>query len=192
MTKPQTGFWHFLWAAVANQGQTGSIIPSQRFLVDKMIAPVPRDFAGQIVELGPGSGPLTLRLAERCPRARILACEVNPMLARVCQENLSAAGLEKRVDMVLDSAEKVLERICSHVSRRPEFIISGIPLGNLSREETAMLVDKIAEALAPGGMYVQFQYSLIDRKTIRARFPALRTVPAFLNFPPAFVYYARK
>jgi phospholipid N-methyltransferase len=192
MTKLQTGFWHFLWAALAKQGQTGSIIPSQRFLVEKMIAPVPRDFAGQVVELGPGSGPLTVRLAARCPRARILACEVNPMLARVCQENLSAAGLEKRVELVLDSAENVLSRMSEHLSSRPEFIVSGIPLGNLKRQETMALIDKIAEALAPRGMFIQFQYSLIDRKTIRARFPSLRTVPAFLNFPPAFVYYARK
>jgi hypothetical protein len=33
---------------------------------------------------------------------------------------------------------------------------------------------------------------LLDRKKIRIRFPNLRTVPEFLNFPPAFVYYARK
>ena len=69
---------------------------------------------------------------------------------------------------------------------------AGIPLGNLKREETVALVDKIGEALAPGGMYIQFQYSLIARRKIHAKFPRLRTAPAFLNFPPAFVYYARK
>jgi len=192
MTKTRTGFWHFLWAALANHVQTGSIVPSQRFLVEKMIAPVPRNFTGQIVELGPGSGPLTMRLAAKCPRARILACEVNPTLARICRGNLVAAGLDKRVDVVLDSAENVLSKISEHVPRRPDFIISGIPLGNLKREETVALVDKIGEALAPGGMYIQFQYSLIDRRKIHAKFPRLRTAPAFLNFPPAFVYYARK
>ena len=76
----------------------------QRFLVKKMAAPVPRGYDGQIVELGPGSGPLTLRLAARCPKARILACEVNPTLARICHENLVAAKLDKRVEIVVDFA----------------------------------------------------------------------------------------
>ena len=40
-------------------------------------------------------------------------------------------------------------------------------------------------------MYIQFQYSLMDRKKIQKRFASLRTVPVLLNFPPAVVYYAR-
>jgi phospholipid N-methyltransferase len=41
-------------------------------------------------------------------------------------------------------------------------------------------------------MYIQFQHSLLDRKKIRTSFSNLRTVPAFLNFPPAVVYYAHR
>jgi phospholipid N-methyltransferase len=54
------------------------------------------------------------------------------------------------------------------------------------------LVGAISRALAPGGMYIQFQYSLIDRKKIKANFSRLTTVPVLLNFPPAVVYYAQK
>jgi phospholipid N-methyltransferase len=190
MARSQSGFWHFLWAGIAKGVQTGSIVPSQKHLVRRMIAPVPKGYAGRIIELGPGSGPLTVRLAARCPNARILACEINPTLARICRENLTAAGLEGRVEVVVERAEKVLEDIAKE-GGRPDFVISGIPLGNLKREDTLALVERIRDSLAPGGMYIQFQYSLIDRKTIRSRFPRLRTVPAFLNFPPAFVYYAR-
>src|SRR4051794_38454285 len=59
------------------QQQVGAIVPSTRFLVDRMISPVPEDYRGQIIELGAGSGALTLRLAARCSQARILACEIN-------------------------------------------------------------------------------------------------------------------
>jgi phospholipid N-methyltransferase len=54
------------------------------------------------------------------------------------------------------------------------------------------IIDAVNRALVPGGMYIQFQYSLLDRKRIRTRFQSLRTVPALLNFPPAVVYYAQK
>ena len=41
-------------------------------------------------------------------------------------------------------------------------------------------------------MYIQFQYSLLDRKRVRSRFKLLRTVPVLLNIPPAVVYYAQR
>ena len=72
-----------------------------------------------------------------------------------------------------------------------DYVVSGIPLGNLGREQTLALIDKISRSLRAGGMYIQFQYSLMDRQKIRERFSSLRTVPVFLNLPPAVVYYAR-
>ena len=50
----------------------------------------------------------------------------------------------------------------------------------------------IHQTLGEGGMFIQFQHSLLDRKKIRTRFSILRIVPVFLNFPPAVVYYARR
>jgi phospholipid N-methyltransferase len=72
------------------------------------------------------------------------------------------------------------------------FVLSGIPLGNLHRDRVTAIIDAVSRALVPGGMYIQFQYSLMDRKRIRTRFQTLRTVPVFLNIPPAVVYYAQK
>ncbi len=192
MSKTLASYWRFLLAAVFHQGQTGSVIPSQRFLINQMIAPVPADYRGQILELGAGTGALTRRLAARCPRAHIVACEINPLLARDLELGLPAFVLSGRVEVIRDSAEHLLDGLSRKGIRSPDFILSGIPLGNLGRERVLSLVAAIGRALAPGGMYIQFQYSLIDRKKIKTHFARLRTVPAFLNFPPAFVYYAQK
>jgi phosphatidylethanolamine/phosphatidyl-N-methylethanolamine N-methyltransferase len=192
MTKTFATYWNFLWSGLLNHVQTGSVCPSQRFLIAKMISPVPTDYRGQILELGPGTGALTTRLAARCPQARILACEINPMFARNCRQQFSAKGLSDRIKVVCSSAEQLLTKMVNSNEPRPDFVMSGIPLGNLERAHVADLVGRIHDCLAPGGLYIQFQYSLIDRKTISARFPKLRTAPAFLNFPPAFVYFARK
>jgi phosphatidylethanolamine/phosphatidyl-N-methylethanolamine N-methyltransferase len=192
MTKTVATYWNFLWAGLLNHVQTGSVCPSQRFLIAKMIAPVPKSYRGQILELGPGTGAVTTRLAERCPGARILACEINPLFARNCRQDFASKGLSERVKVVCGSAERLLGKMAQNIAEKPDFIISGIPLGNLERRLVADLVGRIHECLAVGGLYIQFQYSLIDRETIRTRFPKLRTAPAFLNFPPAFVYYARK
>lgn len=182
----------FLRAGLLKHGQTGGLVPSQRFLIARMIAPVPAGYRGRIIELGAGTGALTLRLADRCPGARILACEINPTLARASQESLTMAGHSGRVEVVSTSAEHLLSQLGQHGMETSGFVISGIPLGNLGREKARTLVEAIHQTLAEGGMYIQFQHSLLDRKTLRTRFPRLRTVPVFLNFPPAFVYYAQK
>jgi phospholipid N-methyltransferase len=192
MSKTLASYWRFLLAGLFNQGQTGALLPSQRFLIDKMIAPVPRDYGGEVLELGPGTGVLTRRLAARCPRARILACEINPTLAHDLEYNLALARLGRRVQVICDSAEHLLTSMRRRGVDQPEFIISGIPLGNLTRPMTLALINHISGALAPGGWYIQFQYSLMDRKKVKAKFAWLRTVPVFLNLPPAVVYYARK
>jgi len=187
-----TSYWRFFSTALANQAQIGAVLPSQRFLIDRMIAPIPRNYQGQILELGPGTGALTLRLATRCPLARILACEINSTMARHIRWTLASARLSGRVEVVLDSAEHLLSQMHRRSAKLPEFIISGIPLGTLKREQVEGLVGAISRSLGPGGMYIQFQYSLLDRKKIKARFARLRTVPVLLNLPPAVVYYARK
>jgi phospholipid N-methyltransferase len=102
------------------------------------------------------------------------------------------AGHNSRVEVVSASAEQPLSELGRRGMEKPDFVISGIPLGNLGGEKALALIDAIRRALGEGGMYIQFQHSLLDRKKIRTRFPNLLTVPVFLNLPPAVVYYARR
>jgi len=182
-------FLNFFWAGLVQHGQTGGIIPSQRFLIEKMIAPVPETYRGQVIELGSGTGALTLRLAARCPEARILACEINPTLARDQRCNLAEKGLDGRVELLTRSAENLLSELSQ---KQQPFFFSGIPLGNLGREKVSALIDSIRQTLGPAGLYIQFQHSLLDRRKIKTKFSNLRIVAVFLNFPPAVVYYARR
>ena len=185
-------YLHFFWAGLFKHGQTGGIVPSQRFLIAKMIAPVPETYAGTLIELGAGTGALTLRLAARCPAAQIFACEVNPILALDLKRKIATAGLGGRIELFTGLAEQLLARLDKSGVKKPDFIISGIPLGNCGRKRALALIGAIRQALAEGGRYIQFQHSLLDRKKIGTQFPNLCTVPVFLNFPPAVVYFARK
>ena len=181
---------HFIWAGLVNHLQTGGIVPSQRFLIDKMIQPIPPTYRGQLVELGAGNGALTIRLARRCSAARILACELNPVLARDTRLNLAAAGLEAHANVLSDSAQHLLSSRLNRRLPRLHYIISGLPLGNLGRRHAREHLDLIHHNLLPSGLYIQFQHSLLDLKNIRSRFAHVQILPVLLNFPPAFVYYA--
>ena len=192
MSKAIAGYMQFIWAGVIKQVQMGAILPSQRFLIEKMIAPIPENYHGQIVELGAGNGALTLRLAAKCPKARILACEINPTLARYTSHNLQCAGLNGRVRVMASCAEKMLTDMASAGAERPDFIVSGVPIGNFTKTRTLALLNLISKTVQERGMYIQFQHFLRDRKTVKSIFPHLRTIPVLLNFPPAVVYYARR
>jgi phospholipid N-methyltransferase len=192
MSNAVASYLHFMCNALVKFRQTGAIVPSQRFLIGKMIDPVPETYSGRILELGAGNGALTLRLANRCPDARIVACEINPVLARTTRHNLDRAGINGRVQVVSDSAEHVLSEMRRRQSDKLDYVLSGIPLGNLPGDRALALIDTISRAIRPGGMYIQFQYSLLDRKRIRSKFSTLRTVPVPLNIPPAVVYYAQR
>ena len=187
-----SGYLHFFWAGLVRHLQTGSVVPSQRFLLDKMITPVPPDYTGRVVELGSGTGNLTVRLASRCPKARILACEINPVLAEDTRKNLFRAGINGQVQVRVQPAQEVLAELNGRDGERPGFIISGLPIGNLKRKKVLELLRASNEVLRPNGMFIQVQHLLWDRKHIRAVFGNLKTVPALLNAPPAFVYYAKK
>jgi phospholipid N-methyltransferase len=192
MSRKLAMYLHFAWAGLKNHAQTGAIVPSQRILVDRMIAPIPVGYTGQVLELGAGNGALTVRLAETRPQARILACEINPALAKDLRHNLDRAGINGRVRVVSDRAEELLADLSRKGKAQPDYIISGIPLCNVGKDETVALIQQIRTTLRETGMYIQFQHSLVDRKRIQAHFATLRTVPVLLNFPPAFVYYATK
>lgn len=192
MTNRLLAYTHFFWAGISKRGQTGAIVPSQRFLVEKMIQPVPVDYRGVALELGAGTGALTVRLAARCPETRVVACELNPTLARNTRRMLVREGLSDRVEVLNEPAERVLDTFTRHKLERPGFVISGIPLGNLDREKVCALVEGVWQVLPAGGAYIQFQHSLLDRKKIIRRFPNMRTTPVWLNFPPAVVYCAVK
>jgi phospholipid N-methyltransferase len=183
---------HFFWAGLAKQPQTGAFLPSQRFLVDTMISPVPRNYRGKIVELGTGNGILTKRLAGRCPEAQILACEINPVLAQDARNNLARAGINGRVQVFTSPAEELLAQIIRQGTEKPGFVISCLPLANFERTTVVELVQAARRALADGGLFIQMQHLMCDRHNVRAVFPRLRTVPVFLNLPPAFVYFGQK
>lgn len=193
MTQPRgNGHWQFIWAGLSRQRQTGGIYPSQRFLVRKMISPVPEQYGGQVIELGAGTGAVTVRLLARCPKARVLAWEINPVLLREAERNVAAAGFTGRVEFVNASALELRGEVRRRGLEAPDFVVSGVPLANLGSENSTSLIDDVHAVLGEGGMYVQFQHSTTHKRRISERFRSLRTVPVLLNLPPAVVYYASK
>lgn len=175
----------FLKESFRNIQQTGAIAASSPQLARTMMRVIDFRQSLSIVELGAGTGSITRQLLRRMnDRSRLRSFEINPVLTTRL-ERLS----DPRLDIFQAGAESV-NRYCPLYS--VDYIVSGLPLANMSYAQKSAILDASLAVLKPGGTYIQFQYSLNDRPLLQQRFREVRWSFTWMNLPPAFVYYAKK
>ena len=173
----------FFRELLKNWRQTSSVTPSSPFLIRKMLKRVDFGRARLIVELGPGTGPITREILKRMRSdATLIVFELNETFC----------GILRKINDPRLSVRRVSAQNISTILRgeRADYIISGLPLAVFDKKVVRQIFGEVKKHLKPGGAYAQFQYSLASLKTMRANFPEVRTSFVPMNIPPAFVYYA--
>ncbi|NGQ97403.1 methyltransferase [Brevibacillus sp. SYP-B805] len=176
----------FLKRFLSEPGRVGSVAPSSRFLCKEMMKRVPWHAARTIVELGPGTGAFTgAILRKKRPDAIFFVIERDLQFRKLLESRFPGL-IVKREAMQLNSylAEMKLEQV--------DAIISGLPFAIFSPELRTAILDEVVKALAPGGVFVTFQYSLQLHDELQQRFSTVEIGFTALNIPPAFIYMCRK
>jgi phospholipid N-methyltransferase len=102
----------------------GSLIPSSRFLIDRLLGRVDWKRARTIVEYGPGVGTITAHILSRMlPDARLVVFEMNEDFVRY----LARAFPDPRLHVVHGSAETVQKELDRLKLDGADYIIAGIP-----------------------------------------------------------------
>ena len=110
-----------------------------------MLAPIPAIVCRTISSnWAPAAGPSPCGWPPGAPEARILACEINPALARITRHNLELAGINGRVEVISDSAQHLLSEMDRRGMAKVDYVLSGIPLGALPGERALALIDAIS------------------------------------------------
>jgi phospholipid N-methyltransferase len=163
----------------------GSIIPSSRFLVNQVLAPVEWERTRVIVEYGPGVGTFTGEILRRMRRdAQLVAIETNRDFVRHLRRTLPDA----RLHVVHDSAaevQTVLERLGLPA---PRYIISGIPLGSMPDSVRGDIAVKSRAALEPGGAFLVYQFTARALPVLQRTFGEVRRSFERRNLPPAQLF----
>lgn len=166
----------------------GSIVPSSRFLVRRLLAQIDWSRARVIVEYGPGIGVVTRQILRNMrPDATLIVIEMNPEFV----EFLSSAIVDERLKVVEGSADNVVEilRSCGHLTA--DYIVSGIPFSTMPSEVRERTLHDTNAALAPGGVFVVFQFSTRVLRDLRRIFRDVRRRFEFLNVLPAHLFICR-
>lgn len=115
----------------------GSLIPrpETEHLIDEVLLCVNKDDAMSVVEVGVGSGIISIILALHLPNARFIAVDISPKALAVARRNIEQFGLADRIELREgDLLSCVSEKIDLLVSN-PPYIAHDIPLdSNLSYE----------------------------------------------------------
>jgi phosphatidylethanolamine/phosphatidyl-N-methylethanolamine N-methyltransferase len=163
----------------------GSMIPSSRYLADKMLENIDFESARVLVELGPGTGVFTEKILEKMHKeAKILVFELNEDFFNLLQKRIN----DPRVILINDSAESMEQYLTVNNLSSADYVISSLPLTNFTAALRKQILENSKRILRDNGKYIQFQYSLLLKKQIQQIFPSVSIAFTPLNFPPAFVY----
>lgn len=179
---------HLLFLRVSRRHplQVGSAAPSSRRLVAAMLQGISWAGVQTVVELGAGTGAITKAvLAAKPQSAQLLVFEREPAFQAVLRERYPELNL-------FADARDLRAVLAGRGLAAADVILSGIPFALLPAEQQDDLLDEIASCLAPGGMFVAFQYSLLLYRRLQRRFRRVSLGFAAVNLPPAFVYRCYK
>jgi phospholipid N-methyltransferase len=166
----------------------GSIVPSSRFLIRRLLAPIDWPQAGVIVEYGPGVGVVTRQILRNMrPDAALIVIETNPEFVAF----LRSAIADARLKVVQGSAENVVEILRESGYTGANYIVSGIPFSTMAPDVRERTLRDTYLALEPGGTFLVFQFSTRVLPDLRRIFRDVRRRFEFLNVLPAHLFICR-
>ncbi|MGS1015859.1 class I SAM-dependent methyltransferase [Allosphingosinicella humi] len=181
--------WQFLRGFIKHPVMVGSVIPSSKVLIDKMLAPVDWANCKLFVEYGPGVGTFTQHVLDRlAPDATLLTIDTNPDFT----DYLNGKFTDSRLQAVTGSAANVRKIMADRGFEAADYILSGLPFSTLPPGVGPRIAEQTEAALRPGGAFLVYQFSPKVRDFIAPHFERIDKGFEWINIPPATLFWAWK
>ena len=193
---PRTGLAdeaRFIRAWFDNPLTTGAVSPSGRFLAAAMARHIDPLGEGLVVELGPGTGPVTQALIRRgiLPE-RLVLIEYDAAFCQLLERRFPGATV------IQGDAFRLRETLAGKIDRPVSAVVSSLPLLNMPDNQRLDLLADAFALMPPDGRFVQFTYGLaspMPKKPKGGRavvaFTSEVSAQVWLNLPPARVWVYR-
>jgi phosphatidylethanolamine/phosphatidyl-N-methylethanolamine N-methyltransferase len=167
--------------------RTGAVMPSGRVLARTMASYVDAAGNGPVIELGPGTGPVTEALVEHgVDPARLMLVEFNPQFCRLLRSRYPAAT-------VVQGDAYRLRRLLGALVREPaSAVVSGLPLFTKPLKMRLRLLADAFGLMQAGAPFIQFTYAVVP--PIPKKLVGISAEPSeriWMNLPPARVWVYR-
>jgi phosphatidylethanolamine/phosphatidyl-N-methylethanolamine N-methyltransferase len=166
----------------------GAVTPSGKILARAMARYVDPNSKGPVVELGPGTGPVTEALVEAgVAPSRLVLVEFNTSFCRILRSRYPEATL---VQGDAYSLRRLLETLLLQPAAA---VVSGLPLVTKPIRERFRLIRDAFDLMVPGAPFVQFTYSVAAPLPKRlGGFSVEASERIWMNLPPARVWVYRR
>ncbi|HXH54001.1 MAG TPA: methyltransferase [Sphingomicrobium sp.] len=179
--------WQFLRGFLKHPVMVGSIIPSSRVLIERMLSPVDWENARLFLEYGPGVGTFTRPVLEKLgPDAILLTIDTNPDFTRYLKESID----DPRLVAVTGSAADVETILAERGFDRADYVLSGIPFSTLPPGIGEAIGEATAKVIRPGGAFLVYQFSPKVLDFIKPFFERIERGFEWVNVPPATLFWA--
>ena len=172
----------FISQFLKNPKEIGAIFPSSPLLGKTMAGFVPDYEDRYVVELGPGTGPITKALLKIGLHEENLIC--------LEQSDKMVAHLHRRfphLNVVQGDAcelSTLLKEKAGHVNA----IVSSLPLKSIPNGIVERIIDEMHKSLSENGIVIQFTYDLRPRRSpLLNKFNRIDSKLVLGNVPPARV-----
>src|ERR1700738_3574483 len=168
--------------------RVGAVTPSSKALARTMAAYIDPAAPGPIIELGPGTGPITEALvAQGIDPGRLVLVEFDATFCRLLRARYPAAT-------VVQGDAYGLKALLAGLLQEPAAaVVSGLPLFTQPMKTRLRLLFEGFGMLQPNAPFIQFTYAVVS--PIPRSLPGVRahsTERIWLNLPPAQVWVYRK
>ena len=166
----------------------GAVTPSGKILARTMARYVDPNSNGPVVELGPGTGPVTEALVKAgVAPERLVLVEFNPGFCRLLRARYPQAT-------VVQGDAYGIRRLLETLLLQPAAaVVSGLPLVTKPIRQRLRLVRDALDLMLPGAPFVQFTYSVAAPLPRRlGGFSVESSERIWMNIPPARVWVYRK
>jgi phospholipid N-methyltransferase len=162
----------------------GSVIPSSKSTIGKMLAPVKWDECKLFVEYGPGVGTFCRPVLDRLPRdGALLVIDTNPLFIDYLKRTIR----DSRFRAVLGSAEDVEAIVRSAGHEHADYVLSGLPFSTLPDGVGGAIAAATYRVVRPGGAFLTYQFSTTARDLTARHFKRIETGFAWWNIPPCLL-----
>ncbi len=179
----------FFRGFVEHPVMVGSIIPSSRFTIEKMLGPVDWDRCRLFVEYGPGVGTFCQPVLDRLrPDGALIVIDTNPLYIDYLQRTIA----DPRFTAVLGSAADVEKIVHENGHDGADYVLSGLPFSTLPDGVGPAIVDGTYDILREGGAFLVYQFSAKARDFMARRFKRISSGFEALNVLPCRLFWGWK
>ena len=179
----------FLRGFIKHPVMVGSIIPSSRTVIERMLAPVDWKKTRLFVEYGPGVGTFTRPILDKLRKdATLLTIDTNAEFNDFLETSIDDA----RLVAVTGSAADVETILAERGFSQADYVLSGIPFSTLPPGLGEAIGEATAKVIRPGGAFLVYQFSPKVLEFIKPWFDRVDRGFEWLNVPPASLFWAWK